>query len=189
MDLPPRLMLSESNTWMSWFLYTSKQYLDVKVQFYDLGRVGVLLAGGGAMIISQSAEYALRAVVWLAQEPERSLGTGQIARAARVPPGYLAKVLQSLSRAGLVSSSPGRRGGFRLLKSPDSISVLEVIDAVDPIRRITTCPLGLPGHGEDLCPLHRRLDDAAQQMQAAFAGATIADLLSETTTSPPLREL
>ncbi|MCB1164222.1 Rrf2 family transcriptional regulator [bacterium] len=140
-------------------------------------------------MISQSAEYALRAVVWLAQEPERSLGTGQIARAARVPPGYLAKVLQSLSRAGLVSSSPGRRGGFRLLKSPDSISVLEVIDAVDPIRRITTCPLGLPGHGEDLCPLHRRLDDAAQQMQAAFAGATIADLLNETTTSPPLREL
>lgn len=140
-------------------------------------------------MISQTAEYALRAVVWLASQPDRALGTRRIARAAQVPPGYLSKVLQMLARAGLVASTPGRNGGFRLTRPAAEISVLDVVEAVDPILRITECPLGLPGHGGVLCPLHRRLDEAAEQVQRAFAGASIADLLTEETGSPPLCEL
>lgn len=50
---------------------------------------------------SQTAEYALRAVVWLASQPERALNTRQISAATQVPAGYLSKVLQALARAGL----------------------------------------------------------------------------------------
>lgn len=140
-------------------------------------------------MISRTAEYALRAVVWLADEPDRAVGTKTISDAARIPPGYLSKVLQILSRAGIVSSTPGRGGGFRLVGRPDEISVLDVITAVDPIERIHTCPLHLPSHANRLCPLHARLDQAMGQMEDAFARSTIAELLAEETLSPPLREL
>ncbi|HOX24129.1 MAG TPA: Rrf2 family transcriptional regulator [Candidatus Krumholzibacteria bacterium] len=131
------------------------------------------------MMISQTAEYALRAVTWLAGHPDRPLGTPQISMAARVPSGYLAKVMQMLARADLVVSAPGRNGGFRLTRDPATISVLDVINAVDPIGRIRSCPLELAGHGEHLCPLHRRLDDAMAQVEFAFANSTIAELLGE----------
>jgi len=98
-------------------------------------------------------------------------------------------VLQMLARADLVVSSPGRGGGFRLTRSPEEISVLDVINAVDPIQRIHECPLELKSHGPNLCPLHRRLDDAMAQLEAAFARSSVAEMLAEETGSPPLWEL
>jgi len=141
------------------------------------------------MMISQTAEYALRAVVWLGGRPDEPVGTKQISEAAKVPAGYLSKVLQMLARADLVVSTAGRGGGFRLTRRPEDISVLDVINAVDPIQRIRPCPLELAGHGTELCPLHRRLDDAMAQMEAAFANSTVAEMLAEKTGSPPLCEL
>ena len=141
------------------------------------------------MMVSQTAEYALRAVVWLGGRPNEQVGTKKISEAAQVPAGYLAKVLQMLARAGLVVSTAGRGGGFKLNRPPDKISVLDVINAVDPIQRIHECPLQLMSHGMNLCPLHRRLDDAMAQMEAAFARSTVAEMLAEETGSPPLQEL
>ncbi len=131
------------------------------------------------MTISQTAEYALRAIIWLARDPEAPLGTQRIARATRVPAGYLSRVLQSLARAGLVESNPGRTGGFRLKRAPREISVLDVVSAVDPVQRIVRCPLGLRSHRGQLCPLHRRLDEAAALVQGAYAATSIADLVAE----------
>lgn len=140
------------------------------------------------MTISQTAEYALRAIVWLAAHSETPLSTAAIARATHVPEGYLSKVLQELARAGFVASQAGRAGGFRLTHRPEETSVLDIINAVDPIERIRRCPLGIESHGEQLCPLHRRLDTAIGLMERAFAESTIAELLSEPTTSTPLCE-
>jgi Rrf2 family transcriptional regulator, nitric oxide-sensitive transcriptional repressor len=138
------------------------------------------------MTISQTAEYALRAVVWLAGHSEAALGTAEIARATRVPRGYLAKVLQMLGKGGLVTSAPGRKGGFRLARPAAEISILQVINAVDPVERIRRCPLGIESHGGALCPLHRRLDGAIGLMERALAEATIAELLAEQTVAAPL---
>ncbi len=131
------------------------------------------------MAISQSAEYALRAVVWLAANPGGPQSTRQIARGTRVPAGYLSKVLQGLARAGLVESSPGRTGGFVLTREPAETSVLEVVNAVEPVRRIRECPLGLEAHGQRLCPLHARLDQVAEWTERTFAQTTIGRLLDE----------
>jgi Rrf2 family transcriptional regulator, nitric oxide-sensitive transcriptional repressor len=140
------------------------------------------------MLIPKTAEYALRAVVWLAGQDRPSLSREEIARGTRVPPGYLSKVLSALKRAGILSSLPGRSGGFALQRSPGAISVLEVVNAISPLQRIRTCPLGLASHGERLCALHERLDLALATTEAAFAATSIADILAEPTESIPLHE-
>ncbi len=136
-------------------------------------------------MISQTAEYALRAVVYLAgrELPETNQ---QIAEVTRVPAGYLSKVLQSLARADLVHSQRGLHGGFTLTRPPKKITVWQVIDAVDPIQRIRNCPLGLKAHGVNLCPMHRRLDDAMASVEKAFKSTTVAELLADPNPSKPL---
>jgi Rrf2 family protein len=137
-------------------------------------------------LISRTSEYALRAVLWLVQEPERSQTTRQIARATRTPPDYTSKVLQLLAKAGVVRSQRGLGGGFQLARVPAEITVLEVINAVDPLERIQTCPLGLKAHGKNLCPLHCGMNDVAEQMEVTFAKTKLIDLLDGETTSVPL---
>ena len=137
-------------------------------------------------MFSQTAEYALRAVVALADGGGKPLTTQRIAQTTKVPANYLAKVLQSLSRAGIVSSQRGLGGGSMLARPAAEISVYEVIEAVDPIHRIRTCPLDIASHGTDLCPLHRRLDNAAAQVENEFRATSIEDLVTEPTNSPPL---
>ncbi|MFN4261176.1 MAG: RrF2 family transcriptional regulator [Gemmataceae bacterium] len=137
-------------------------------------------------MFSQTVEYALRAVVFLAQRTPAPQTTEQIAAVTKVPRAYLAKVLQGLVKAGLVQSQRGVGGGITLAKEPDQLTILEVVNAVEPIQRITQCPLGLAAHGVRLCPLHRRLDNALAQVENAFGKTTLAEMLAEPTASPPM---
>jgi Rrf2 family protein len=136
--------------------------------------------------LSQTVEYALRAVVHLAKEAPEGRTTDQIARATRVPRAYLSKVLQALVRAGIVKSQRGLGGGITLVRPPEELTILEVVNAVDPIVRIRTCPLGLAAHGVNLCPLHSRVDNALAMVEEAFGKSTLAEVLAEPTTSVPL---
>ena len=137
-------------------------------------------------MISQTTEYALRAVVWLASHPDRALTAQQIAAATRVPAGYLAKVLQGLSRAGLLHSQRGLGGGFTLARPASELSIWEVVQAVDPIRRIRECPLGFELHKDRLCALHQELDEAVNRIEKQFTKRTIASLIDESADSVPL---
>ncbi len=137
-------------------------------------------------MISQTAEYALRAIVYLADQNGQPRTTAQIAEVTLVPAGYLAKVMQGLSRARLVNSQRGLRGGFTLSSGSDEMTVLEIVNAVDPIRRFPECPLGIAAHGRTLCPLHRRLDDAAAVVEEMFGDTTVAELLSVPRSRKPL---
>ena len=127
-------------------------------------------------MISQTTEYALRAVVLLARDAARALTVDQIAGETHVPGGYLAKVMQTLGRAGIVRSQRGVGGGFMLARSPDEITLLDVINAVDPIARICECPLKLSCHNSRLCGLHARLDAALARMEADLGGCSVASL-------------
>jgi Rrf2 family transcriptional regulator, nitric oxide-sensitive transcriptional repressor len=130
-------------------------------------------------MLSQTAEYALRAVVWLAGNAGAPATTDRIARATKVPADYLSKVMQLLGRGGLVEARRGRHGGFTLLRPAATITALEVVNAVDPVRRIARCPLGRKAHRHELCPLHRRLDSAAALVEEALGAASIAELLDD----------
>lgn len=134
-------------------------------------------------MISQTAEYALRAIVFLANQQGAAQTTTQIAEATQVPQGYLAKVMQGLARARIVRSQRGLKGGFTLGSPPENLTVLSVINAVDPIRRYPECPLGIAEHGRRLCPLHRRLDQAGEMLENAFDETSIAELVT-----PPKRQ-
>jgi Rrf2 family transcriptional regulator, nitric oxide-sensitive transcriptional repressor len=144
------------------------------------------LGRGEFFVFSQTVEYALRAVVHLASQAPVARTTDQIATATRVPRAYLSKVLQGLARGGVVQSQRGSGGGMTLVKLPENLTILEVVNAVEPIGRIRTCPLGLAAHGVRLCPLHRRLDNALALVEKAFAGTTLAEVLAEPTQSVPL---
>jgi Rrf2 family nitric oxide-sensitive transcriptional repressor len=136
-------------------------------------------------MISQTVEYALRAVVYLADQGE-SRTVVQIADVTKVPAAYLSKVMQSLSRAKLVHSQRGLHGGFTLTKVPKDITIWEVVEAVEPLQRIRECPLGLAAHRVRLCPLHKRLDDALATIEKAFRDTTMAEVLADPNTSKPL---
>jgi Rrf2 family protein len=130
-------------------------------------------------MISKTAEYALRAIVFLAEMRGEPCTAQVIAQRTKVPAGYLAKVMQSLSRAGVVNSQRGLNGGFTLSKPPSELSVYEVVQAVDPFHRITECPLGIPEHRSELCALHRRLDEATALVERSFKETMIADMLTK----------
>jgi Rrf2 family protein len=131
-------------------------------------------------------EYALRAVVYLADKAPAACTTDQIAEATQVPKPYMSKVLQNLRRCDVVRSQRGIGGGVMLVKTPAELTILEVVNAVEPIERIATCPLGLKSHGKNLCPLHRRMDNALASVETAFHNTTLAEVLGEQNGSTPL---
>ncbi|WP_020471798.1 RrF2 family transcriptional regulator [Zavarzinella formosa] len=139
-------------------------------------------------MFSQSVEYALRAVVYLATHMEEPSTTEAMAATTKVPAPYLAKILQGLNRHGIVKSQRGIGGGILLAKPPAELTILEVVNAVDPIKRIKTCPLGISTHGVNLCPLHKRMDDALAMVEKAFHESTLAEVLAEPNPSVPLCE-
>ncbi|MBX3167813.1 MAG: Rrf2 family transcriptional regulator [Candidatus Eremiobacteraeota bacterium] len=140
-------------------------------------------------MFSQTAEYALRAVVLMAEaSSEGGWDNKTLAKQAQVPTSYLAKVLQSLTRAGITRSKRGSKGGFALARPPQEITILEVVNAVDPIARIKKCPLGLRSHCEILCPMHHRLDRAMAEVENVLGNSTIAELLADTSRPKPMQE-
>lgn len=137
-------------------------------------------------MLSQTTEYALRATSYLAYMPEGLVSTGELAEFTQVPMNYLAKVLQLLAKADLVTGRRGVGGGYRLTRPASEISMLDVINAIDPIRPISSCPLGLENHAGGLCPLHQKLDEAARTMIEVFSGISLQDVISEPGRSRPL---
>jgi Rrf2 family protein len=136
-------------------------------------------------MLPKTSEYALRAVVWLASHPKSREAAGPLAERTKIPRRYLHKVLQSLVQGGLVESQSGPGGGYALAVEPETLTILEVVNAVSPLERIRHCPLGLPSHTR-LCPLHKELDRVYAEIEKAFGRVTVAELLRSTSKILPL---
>jgi Rrf2 family protein len=92
------------------------------------------------MQITRQADYALRAMLYLAKMSEnQKAATSQIAEEQRIPPSFLAKIVSQLSIAGLIHTSRGARGGVSLSRPSNEISVLEVIEAIDGPISLNAC--------------------------------------------------
>lgn len=129
-------------------------------------------------MISQTVEYSLRAVMVLAGQKGEPMTVKEIADIAKVPAPYLSKTMKDLVRAEIVQSRRGLGGGFKLARKPEEISIWDITEAIDPIKRIQTCPLGIAGH-VDLCPLHRRIDQSIAHVEEAFQASTLAEILKD----------
>jgi Rrf2 family nitric oxide-sensitive transcriptional repressor len=139
-------------------------------------------------MLSKTAEYALRASIWLARYSEVTHSADALAEVTKVPRRYLHKVLQDLVRAELVRSQPGPKGGYTLAQPPAQITILDVVNAVSPLERIRHCPLGLTSHTR-LCPLHKELDNVYAATEKALARVTLDQLLRSTSEIVPLCEV
>jgi Rrf2 family protein len=100
------------------------------------------------MQITRQADYALRAMIYLARMDKNGrAATSQIAEEQRIPPSFLAKIISQLSIAGLIHTSRGARGGVSLARTPQEISVLEVVEAIDGPIALNECT-----HDSEACP-------------------------------------
>ncbi len=140
-------------------------------------------------MLSNTAEYALRAMAWLTLTPDQLVSAGNLAEATRVPADYLAKILQQLSQAGLITGRRGVGGGYKLARSADDIHMLDVLNVVDPVERLKSCPVGLETHGPNLCPLHQKIDEAIGAVCNVFGNVTLTDLCTQGEGVKPLCEV
>jgi Rrf2 family protein len=108
------------------------------------------------MQITRQADYAIRAVLYLARlGPTQHAATSAVAQEQRIPPSFLAKIISQLSIAGLLHTSRGARGGVTLARDPQEISLLDVVEAIDGPILLNECvgDAGKCAMDED-CPLH-----------------------------------
>lgn len=135
------------------------------------------------MIYTDSGKYAIRALTYMAARPDKDnpVAAADVAEAEEIPPYYLAKVLQDLARADLLSSVRGRGGGFLLKRAPEDIAVLEILEAVENVRRLTTeCVLGLDQCNDDVpCPLHNTWKQFRENLLANLHKLTLRDMVLE----------
>ena len=131
------------------------------------------------MQITRQADYAMRAVMYLAEKgPDRRAATSQIAEEKHIPPSFLAKIVSQLSVAGLLQTSRGARGGVSLSRLPEEISLLEVVEAIDGPILLNECVAdsGACTFGES-CSLRPVFCDAQAELVARLDETTFGSLL------------
>jgi Rrf2 family protein len=118
------------------------------------------------MQITRQADYAVRAVLYLAKlGSDQRAATSQIAQEQQIPPSFLAKIVSQLSVAGLLQTSRGARGGVALAKPAEEISLLEVVEAIDGPILLNECVAssGVCTFG-DSCPMRPIWCDAQSEL-------------------------
>ena len=137
-------------------------------------------------MLSSTSDYALRAILVLAQANHgRPMRADEVARATGSPANYLAKTLNALAKAGLVSSARGPQGGFTLAVPAEDLSLARIVDCFDDARPSTRCLLGnCPCDGRHPCLAHHRWTAVQEARRAPLADTTVADLLAGSTDEP-----
>ncbi len=128
-------------------------------------------------MLSQTAEYALRAMVWIAGQKKEFSSAPAVAAATKVPIDYLSKILQTLGAASFLDRKRGFNGGFKLKKPAKQISILDIVSLFDHIQQIEQCPLGFKEHAPSLCPLHSKLNHVISDYRCQLSSTSLADLL------------
>lgn len=132
-------------------------------------------------MLSGTAEYALRAVVQIARTSGgQPITASELAESVGVPRYYLGKVLHELVRAGVLHSTRGKLGGFRLALAPKDLSLVQIVSLFDGISAQRRCLLGRPECSErNPCPMHHRWKEVAEQISRFFSETTLADVLAD----------
>ncbi|OFZ21732.1 MAG: hypothetical protein A2X94_15710 [Bdellovibrionales bacterium GWB1_55_8] len=130
-------------------------------------------------MISKSGLHALKALAVLAELPQGSYaGATAIAKKISAPQNYLGKLLQALSREGLLVSQKGLRGGFRLAQDPRKMTLFDVIEPLESVSRWSGCFLGRNSCSSKApCAVHLRWKTTRDSYLDFLKQTTIADLL------------
>jgi Rrf2 family protein len=93
------------------------------------------------MYVTREADYAVRCILYLSKKPQEIINVNEISKFMHVPKSFLAKILQSLVKSGIVKSTRGIKGGFQLLKKPRDIALLDVIEAIQGPSAANICAI------------------------------------------------
>lgn len=129
-------------------------------------------------MFTQASEYALRALTELAKcNPEEWILTSDLAELLNSPVHYLAKVLQTLAKRGVLESQRGRQGGFRLARTPETLTAWDIVNELDDVRKLEACVMGeAECSDETACPLHALWKDIRTRFIEELQGTTLRDL-------------
>ena len=136
-------------------------------------------------MLSTTTEYALRIMVVLAESGDKPMTSDRIASLTGVPADYSVKVLQMLARAGLVKAQRGRGGGFHAECDSGTTTLLDVVNAIDPLQRLPRCPPGDEGYKGRHCPLHGKIDEVIALIRERLGQTTLRGLV-ESSRGPAL---
>ncbi|WP_033423938.1 RrF2 family transcriptional regulator [Actinomadura flavalba] len=144
--------------------------------------------------MSEGVEWAMHSCLNLSwAEPGEAVTARRLAAFYDLPPAYLNKQLQALARAGILSSVSGPRGGFRLNRAPEQISLLDIVVAIEGPEDAFRCEQLLrkgPGGSDDVdyrahCVISQEMRAAELEWRRALAGRTLADVRATVETRFP----
>jgi Rrf2 family protein len=147
--------------------------------------------------MAKGVEWALHTLLNLDAIGGGPMGSGRLAEAHGLSPSYLTKQLQQLTQAGLVTSVPGPRGGFRLARALEDITLLDVVKAIEGDVKIFDCTeircegkIGaLSPPPTRTCPVHAAMRRAEDSWREALAAQTLADVRAELDVTPAARQV
>lgn len=133
-------------------------------------------------MFSKACKYAIKALIYLATrstEP-RKIGLTEIADAIDSPMHFTAKIMQVLSKQGIVSSIKGPNGGFFIAPEQPEIKLIEVVKAIDGVSNLNGCGLGLKGcSSEHPCPIHTEFSEVRNKLNQLLRTQTIQQMAAE----------
>ena len=136
-------------------------------------------------MLSRSGVYALQATLHLAQQlPETYVSAAHLAKSLSVPSEYLAKILHRLSREGLLVSTRGSRGGYRLSVPAEELTVERIVEPFDAFRAPQVCLMGGPCNLDAPCAAHLHRVEWNEARRRVLADTVLSDLLPSPS-SPP----
>jgi Rrf2 family protein len=137
-------------------------------------------------MLSNTCKYAIRAVIYLAQNggDEKKIGIKKISGDLDIPTPFLGKILQSLAKKKLLTSTKGPHGGFGIGKSVDDISLYDIVEAIDGTDIFTHCLIGLrpckkSEEDQPACPVHEEYSKIRKQLNNYFHTESIGSIIAK----------
>lgn len=134
------------------------------------------------MILSKTAEYALRSIVYVAlnHADNKKIGIKELARELELPAHFAGKILQQIVRHDLLASTKGPNGGFFLSRPAADITLMDIVRVIDGMQVFKSCGLGLKDCSDlHPCPLHHEFKIHREGLKHLFNTKTIQDLVND----------
>jgi Rrf2 family protein len=133
------------------------------------------------MRLSKTSEYAIRVLVYLAQQSKLPCSTNTMHQALGIPYKYLGRLMKMLTDAGFLIATRGKAGGYRIKGDAAEITLHQIIDAVEGVQDFERCILGLPQCSDtNPCVLHDQWGEQRERIKKIFQRVTLSDLASKT---------
>jgi Rrf2 family protein len=139
--------------------------------------------------ITRATDYALRMVAYLAASGrDRRVSASEMSATQEIPSVFVSKILQALAQAKILATAPGRNGGAELLRAPEDISVLDVVEAVEGPVTLNRCLIrrGLCSR-DQTCPIHPFWAETREMLVGALSQTKIAQFVDPPGSRRPVR--